>query len=120
MGLFIPFALIFAILLPFWNRCAKELSFWAIKAADRKCLFLYNTNVQDGDLLRRIGEAVRSYRKSKGYSQERLSLECNIDRSFIGKVERGEVNVSIITLSQILKGLDVTLENLIKRAHDPR
>lgn len=34
-------------------------------------------------------------RKSKGFSQERLAHDATLDRSYAGKVERGEVNVTI-------------------------
>lgn len=42
-----------------------------------------------------FGRNVRAIRKSKGYSQERLAHEAGIDRSYLGKVERGEVNITI-------------------------
>jgi transcriptional regulator with XRE-family HTH domain len=42
-----------------------------------------------------FGENLRAIRKSKGLSQERLAHEAGIDRSYLGKIERGEVNVTI-------------------------
>lgn len=42
-----------------------------------------------------FGRNLRAIRKSKGYSQERLAHETGIDRSYLGKVERGEVNITI-------------------------
>lgn len=72
----------------------------------------------DSNLLKRIGVAVRFYRSKAGYSQEKLSEVSNIDRSFIGKVERGEVNVSLLTLSDISRGLGVTVEDIVKKAYE--
>ncbi|MBQ0748502.1 MAG: helix-turn-helix transcriptional regulator [Marinobacter sp.] len=42
-----------------------------------------------------FGRNLRAMRKSKGFSQERLAHEAGIDRSYAGKIERGEVNVTI-------------------------
>lgn len=42
-----------------------------------------------------FGRNLRTIRKSKGFSQERLAHEAGIDRSYVGKIERGEVNVTI-------------------------
>lgn len=74
--------------------------------------------MQDGEILKKIGSAVRFYRGERGLSQERLSELCGIDRSFIGNVERGEVNVSILTLCDILRGLDVSLKDIILKSYE--
>lgn len=42
-----------------------------------------------------FGRNLRAIRKSKGFSQERLAHEAGIDRSYLGKIERGEVNITI-------------------------
>ena len=42
-----------------------------------------------------FGKNLRTIRKSRGLSQERLAHEAGIDRSYVGKIERGEVNVTI-------------------------
>jgi transcriptional regulator with XRE-family HTH domain len=42
-----------------------------------------------------FGRNLREIRKSKGFSQERLAHEAGIDRSYVGKIERGEVNITI-------------------------
>ena len=48
-----------------------------------------------------IGENVRRYRKEKGYTQERLAEEANIDRTAISKLEKGNIfhtcNITNIT-----------------------
>lgn len=55
--------------------------------------------------LRILGERVRAARKELGWSQESLAFECEIDRSYIGGVERGERNLSFLTLCQIARTL---------------
>lgn len=42
-----------------------------------------------------FGRNLRTIRKSKGFSQERLAYDAGIDRSYVGKIERGMVNVTI-------------------------
>ena len=43
-----------------------------------------------------FGRNLRAIRKSKGFSQERLAHETGIDRSYLGKIERGEVDEEIV------------------------
>ena len=54
-----------------------------------------------------FGKKVKELRKQKGLSQEALALLCNLDRSYIGGVERGERNVSLINIYKIAKALNV-------------
>ena len=42
-----------------------------------------------------FGRNLRAIRKSKGFSQERLAHDAGIDRSYVGKIERGEVNITL-------------------------
>lgn len=42
-----------------------------------------------------FGRNLRTIRKSRGFSQERLAYDAGIDRSYVGKIERGMVNVTI-------------------------
>jgi transcriptional regulator with XRE-family HTH domain len=60
-----------------------------------------------------IGWNLRKLRVPKGWSQERLALESNIDRTYIGKVERGTENVTISTLEVIARALDVPVATLL-------
>lgn len=69
--------------------------------------------MQDENILVRIGNSIKTARKKKGLSQEKLSEISGVDRSFLGKVERGEVNVSVITLCEIAKALGKNLKELI-------
>jgi ribosome-binding protein aMBF1 (putative translation factor) len=56
---------------------------------------------------KRFGERVRELRKRKGLSQEALALACELDRTYIGGVERGERNLSLINIYRIAEALEV-------------
>ncbi len=54
-----------------------------------------------------FGQRVRSIRVSKNISQEKLALSCNLDRSYMGRIERGEVNPTLDRLYEIAQALEV-------------
>ena len=56
-----------------------------------------------------LGGRIREARKAMGLSQEQAALEADIDRSFMGQVERGQRNVSISTLLRLARVLEVNL-----------
>jgi len=60
-----------------------------------------------------FGKNLREIRKSKGLSQERLAHEAGIDRSYVGKVERGEVNVTIEKIYAIANCLKCSPKELV-------
>jgi len=64
------------------------------------------------EYLRRLGTAIRQSRRKKGWSQERLSFECELHRTYVGAVERGERNISILNLTKITDALGTTLPRL--------
>ncbi len=59
-----------------------------------------------------FGERVRSLRKEKGLSQEALALDCDLDRTYIGGVERGERNISLVNIHKIANALGVKAREL--------
>ena len=61
------------------------------------------------DIKKQIGDRIRYLRKSKGLSQEELGWKAKLHYTYIGGIERGEKNVSIITLSKIAKGLGTSV-----------
>ena len=63
-------------------------------------------------MLAELGERVRVIRKSRGLSQERLAEVIGLHRTYIGHVERGEANLTLISMAAIAGGLDVPLEDL--------
>lgn len=61
-----------------------------------------------------LGEHIRDARKAKGLSQEQLALQAEIDRSYVGGIERGERNVSFLTLVKIAICLDCDVSKFTK------
>lgn len=47
------------------------------------------------DLAKAIGLRIRKERGEHSLSQDALALACGIDRSYMGRIERGEVNITI-------------------------
>lgn len=65
------------------------------------------------ELTIQFGQLVRKYRKEKNMSQEQLALLCNMDRSYLGRIERGEVNPTLEKIYELAKALDVTAKDLL-------
>lgn len=65
------------------------------------------------ELAAQIGVKIKSIRKIKAISQEHLALLCNIDRSYIGRIERGEVNLTVEKLYEIATALEVDMKELL-------
>ncbi len=69
---------------------------------------------EEREIRRRFGGRVRQLRKLAGLSQERLALKCELDRSYIGGVERGERNVSLANIHRISAALGVPPSELLR------
>lgn len=63
---------------------------------------------QEQNLKLQFGCKVREARKQKGLAQETLALMCGLDRTYIGGVERGERNISLINIYKIATALGVS------------
>ena len=64
-------------------------------------------------LLQQIGNRIRELRINADLSQEKLAFECELDRTYIGSVERGERNISVINLQKIAKALNLKSADLL-------
>lgn len=60
----------------------------------------------------KIGKRIRALRKERGYSQEDFASAAQLGRSYAGRVERGEQNISMQSLIQIALTLKVELSEL--------
>lgn len=65
-------------------------------------------------ILRSIGINIRFNRKKVGWSQEKLAIRSKVSSDYMGRLERGEVNVSVETLSRISKALRIPFIDLMK------
>jgi transcriptional regulator with XRE-family HTH domain len=63
-----------------------------------------------------LGIAIRAARKEKCLSQEALADEAGIDRSHMGRIERGERNVTVLNILRVAKALKCSVSELFGRA----
>lgn len=63
--------------------------------------------------LEKIGNRIRELRLDADLSQEKLSFACDLDRTYIGSVERGERNISVINLRKIAQALNIEVSALL-------
>ena len=66
------------------------------------------------DIRIRFGKTVRNRRKKLGVSQEEFADLCELDRTYVGGVERGERNLSLINIEKIALAFRVSLSELFK------
>ena len=65
-----------------------------------------------------MGAAIRAARKAKGLSEEALAALADIDRSYMGGIERGEHNLAIMNLLKIADALGIKASSLLDQAKD--
>jgi transcriptional regulator with XRE-family HTH domain len=75
---------------------------------------------REAQIQKHFGERVRELRKQKGLSQESLALACDLDRTYIGGVERGERNISLINIHKIARAIGVPPSELFTDAERKR
>ncbi len=64
-------------------------------------------------LLAQLGHYLRSVREKKGWSQEQFAFQVGLHRTYVGAVERGEYNVTLLTLRRITQALGITLVDAV-------
>lgn len=65
-------------------------------------------------LLKKVGENIKKYREIKSITQEELSVMCKLHRNYIGSVEKGSRNISLLSLEKIALGLNVEVLKLLE------
>lgn len=66
----------------------------------------------ENEYLKLVGHRVRDLRKERGLSQEMLGERGGFHYSYIGQIERGEKNVSLLNLVKISQALEVSMSQL--------
>jgi len=74
--------------------------------------------VEPAKTLKILGERIRRARKKTGWSQEELAFRTEIDRSYMGGIERGQYNLSLSKLCTIARVLKKDLGNLLRGLPD--
>ena len=65
-------------------------------------------------LLKRIGNNIRTLRKSANLSQIDLAVAVGIDRAYLSEIENGHRNFTIMLLQNLATVLEVSMEDLLK------
>lgn len=63
-----------------------------------------------------LGEAIRTYRKKAGVTQERLAECADLNHKYPGELERGEKTISVEALARIAQTLKVRMSQLVEEA----
>jgi transcriptional regulator with XRE-family HTH domain len=66
------------------------------------------------DILERFGQRVREQRKEQGYSQESFAPACELDRTYMGGIERGERNIALRNIEKIAETLGISISELME------
>ncbi len=66
------------------------------------------------DIRVRFGKAVRNRRHKLSVSQEEFADMCALDRTYIGGIERGERNISLVNIEKIARAFRIRLSELLR------
>ena len=66
------------------------------------------------DIRVRFGRVLRQQRQKLGVSQEAFADMCQMDRTYIGGIERGERNVALVNIEKIARALQIPITQLFR------
>jgi len=75
-----------------------------------------STKYAGDPVLLSLGKTIRSLRTERKVSQEALASGANLDRSYMGGIERGEHNITLLNLMKIAVQLDLKMSELFEKA----
>jgi transcriptional regulator with XRE-family HTH domain len=70
----------------------------------------------EGQRLKLLGQAIRARREALGVTQEALADAAAMDRSHMGRIERGERNVTLLNLIKIAATMDCRASDIMAAA----
>jgi transcriptional regulator with XRE-family HTH domain len=65
------------------------------------------------DIVKRVGQNIKRLRLKKKWSQEQLAIEANLQRAYIGQIERGEQNIGPPNPQKIADAPKVSVKRLV-------
>lgn len=68
----------------------------------------------ENEILKKFGDKVRHYRNLLGLSQEKFAEKANVHRTYIGTVERGETNITLVNVYKLAEALEVSVSKLLE------
>lgn len=63
--------------------------------------------------LLRFGDKVRAERMRRGFSQEELGARAGVHRTYVGMIERGEKNITLLNIEKFARALGVRISSLV-------
>lgn len=71
-------------------------------------------NDEQKQFLAQLGKRLRSLREARGLSQEQLAALCGLDRTYVGGIERGERNFSVLKAMALAAALSVSIAEVFE------
>ena len=68
----------------------------------------------DKSILEIFGKKIRTVRLEQKLSQEELAYKAGLHRTYIGMIERGEKNISLLNIEKVAKALSVKIQELFE------
>jgi transcriptional regulator with XRE-family HTH domain len=78
------------------------------------CLRSSSTCDRGRDVRQIFGQNLRRFRNAKGWSQEKLAEHARLHRTYVGAVERGERNISLLNIVRLAQALRITSQQLVE------
>jgi transcriptional regulator with XRE-family HTH domain len=66
------------------------------------------------EILKKFGSKVKEFRLCQNLSQEELAHKANLHRTYIGMIERGEKNITLLNIKKIAKALAINMHQLFQ------
>lgn len=64
------------------------------------------------DLIKSLGQRIREARQASGLSQEELAFKAGVHRTYLGLIERGNSNITLVNYAKIVDALGISMHQL--------
>lgn len=65
---------------------------------------------------KQLGSVIRKKRRELNYSQEAFAYQCGVHRTYMGAIERGERNISLMNIIKVSNALNMKPSKLFEYA----
>ena len=91
--------------------------FFVRQASTIPCMAKPSPQFAGDPVLVALGAAIRRERSDRGLSQEALAVDADLDRSYMGGIERGEHNLTVMNVVKIARALKLAPSKLFGSAN---
>lgn len=67
----------------------------------------------ESNITKKLGLRIAKLRKERGWSQIEYASRCGISANYVGNIERGEYNPTIVVIEKLAHGFDITISELL-------